>query len=311
MNPTLSPADLAAYFERIGYAGPRTASAATLRALHLLHPQAIPFENLDSLLGLTPQLDLDSLMKKLVRERRGGYCYEQNLLFRAVLDTLGFETTGLAARVLWDNPSNPMPSRTHMALLVENDEETWLADVGFGGMTPSAPLRFETGREQGTPHEPYRIDLIDRGDYLLQVKLGNAPDPALCTASGRTPGTTSKGIWKPIYRFDLEPQFPSDYSVANHYVSTHPRSLFVNTLMAARLAPTSRLALMDCRLTIHGATSEQRELASVAELRALLSEEFGLALPDTNGKATSAELDVLLARVIQRGSQQPSQQPSH
>ncbi len=101
-----------------------------------------------------------------------------------------------------------------------------VADVGFGGMTPSAPLRFETGREQGTPHEPYRIDLIDRGDYLLQVKLGNAPGPASSTTSG----TTSKEIWKPIYRFDLEPQFPSDYSVANHYVSTHPQSLFVNTL---------------------------------------------------------------------------------
>jgi N-hydroxyarylamine O-acetyltransferase len=300
MNPTLSPADLAAYFERIGYAGPRTASAATLRALHLLHPQAIPFENLDSLLGLTPRLDLDSLVKKLVRERRGGYCYEHNLLFRAVLDTLGFETTGLAARVLWENPSPAMPPRTHMALLVENGEQTWLADVGFGGMTPSAPLQFETGREQSTPHEPYRIDLIDRGDYLLQVRLGNAPGPASNTPSNTTPDST----WKPIYRFDLEPQFPSDYSVANHYVATHAQSLFVNTLMVARLAPASRLALVDRRLTIHGASGEQRELASAAELRAVLSDEFGLVLPDANGKATSAELDAMLAQVIQRVSPQ-------
>jgi N-hydroxyarylamine O-acetyltransferase len=296
MNPALSPADLAAYFERIGYHGPRTASAATLRALHLLHPQAIPFENLDSLLGLTPRLDLDSLVKKLVRERRGGYCYEHNLLFRAVLDTLGFETTGLAARVLWENPSNAMPPRTHMTLLVENGEQTWLADVGFGGMTPSAPVQFETGREQGTPHEPYRIDLIDRGDYLLQVKLGNAAGPAS--------GTASNGIWKPIYRFDLEPQFPSDYSVANHYVSTYAQSLFVNTLMVARLAPASRIALADRRLTTHGASSAQRELASVAELRAVLRDDFGLVLPDTHGNVTSVELDAMLSQVIQRGPSQ-------
>jgi N-hydroxyarylamine O-acetyltransferase len=291
MIPTLSPADLNAYFARIGYDGPRTASGTTLRALHLLHPQAIPFENLDSLLGLTPRLDLDSLMKKLVHERRGGYCFEHNLLFRAVLDTLGFETTGLAARVLWDKPADAMPSRTHMTLLVENDEHTWLADVGFGGMTPSTPLRFETGCEQSTPHEPYRIDLIDRGDYLLQVKL----------ASNTNSNTASDGVWKPIYRFDLEPQFPSDYSVANHYVSTHPHSLFVNTLMVARLAPASRLALVDTRLTVHGASSKQRELATVAELRALLSDEFGLALPHMNGKAASADVDAMLERVIQRG----------
>jgi N-hydroxyarylamine O-acetyltransferase len=290
MTPPLSPADLTAYFERIGYSGPRTACAATLRALHLLHPQAIPFENLDPLLGLTPRLDLDSLMKKLVRERRGGYCYEHNLLFRAVLDALGFETTGLAARVLWENPSNPMPPRTHMALLVEHDEQTWLADVGFGGMTPSAPLRFDTGREQSTPHEPYRIDLIDRGDYLLQVKL-----------PGTTANPASNGIWKPIYRFDLEPQFPSDYAVANHYVSTYAGSLFVNTLMVARLAPDSRLALADRRLTVLGVSSDKRELASVAELRAALGHEFGLALPDSHGQVSAPELDAVLARTIQRG----------
>jgi N-hydroxyarylamine O-acetyltransferase len=278
MNQTLSPTNLSAYFERIGYTGPRTATADTLRSLHRLHPQAIAFENLDSLLGRTPRLDLDSLVRKLVTERRGGYCFEHNLLFRAALDTLGFETTGLAARVLWDREPGAMPARTHMTLLVEAQGETWLADVGFGGMTPSAPLPFEIGREQATPHEPFRIALIERGDYMLQVKLN--------------------GAWRPIYRFDLEPQFPSDYEVANHFVSTSAQSIFVSTLMAARLAPERRHTLMNCRLTSHGATSEQRDLASVAELRAVLTGELGLALPDANGSLSTAELDALLASLL-------------
>jgi N-hydroxyarylamine O-acetyltransferase len=216
-----------------------------------------------------------------VTERRGGYCFEHNLLFRAVLETLGFETTGLAARVLWDRPAGAMPARTHMTLLVETGEETWLADVGFGGMTPSAPLPFETGCEQATPHETFRIALIDRGDYMLQVKLN--------------------GAWKPIYRFDLEPQFPSDYEAANHFVSTFPDSIFISTLMAARLTPGRRYALRNRHLTCHGAaqTNEPRELASVAELRAALTGEFGLTLPDADGSVSSAELDALLARLAQ------------
>jgi len=214
MNQTLSPAQLAAYFDRIDYSGPQQATSETLHALHRLHPQVIPFENLDPLLGRTPHLDLASVFAKLVSARRGGYCYEHNLLFRAVLDTLGFETTGLAARVLWNDPAAMMP-RTHMMLLVETPDNTWLADVGFGSMTLSAPLLFDTGREQATPHEPFRLDLIERGDFLLQVKLGDA--------------------WRPVYRFDLEPQFPADYAMANHYVSTYPESIFVDHLIVARV----------------------------------------------------------------------------
>ena len=161
MIQTLSPAQLLRYFDRIGYSGSGQGSADTLHALHRLHPLAIPFENLDSLCGKTPHLDLDSVFRKLVDSPRGGYCYEHNLLFRAVLDTLGFETTGLAGRVLWNNEL-AMPPRTHMMLLVELGDDTWLADVGFGSMTLTAPLVFETGFDQPTPHEPFRIDTIDR-----------------------------------------------------------------------------------------------------------------------------------------------------
>jgi N-hydroxyarylamine O-acetyltransferase len=272
MIQTLSQTQLAAYFDRIGYTGAQQATSETLHDLHRLHPQVIPFENLDALLGRTPRLDLESVFAKLVTARRGGYCYEHNLLFRAVLNTLGFETTGLAARVVWSDPA-AMPPRTHMMLLVETPDETWLADVGFGSMTLSAPLQFDTGREQATPHELFRIDLIERGDYVLRVKLGDA--------------------WKSIYRFDLEPQFPADYAMANHYVSTFPDSLFVNHLIAARVTPGQRQTLFDRTLTHRGAVEEHRELTTGAELRDVLQDLFGLALPP------AGELDTVLKRIVE------------
>jgi N-hydroxyarylamine O-acetyltransferase len=289
MNQTLSPAQLAAYFDRIGYSGPsrghQQATSETLHALHRLHPQVIPFENLDALLGRTPRLDLESVFAKLVSARRGGYCYEHNLLFRAVLDTLGFETTGLAARVLWNDPAAITP-RTHMMLLVETPDNTWLADVGFGSMTLSAPLLFDTGREQATPHEPFRLDLIERGDFLLQVKLGDA--------------------WRPIYRFDLEPQFPADYAMANHYVSTYPESIFVDHLIVARVIPGQRQTLFDTTLTRRGNTEStgesKRELTSAAELRGVLQDTFGLALADsdsdTRRETPAGGLDAVFERIV-------------
>ena len=285
MNQTLSPAQLAAYFDRIGYSGlsrePQQATSETLHALHRLHPQVIPFENLDALLGSTPRLDLESVFAKLVSARRGGYCYEHNLLFRAVLDTLGFETTGLAARVLWNDPAAMTP-RTHMMLLAETPDNTWLADVGFGSMTLSAPLLFDTGREQATPHEPFRLDLIERGDFLLQVKLGDA--------------------WRPIYRFDLEPQFPADYAMANHYVSTYPESIFVDHLIVARVIPGQRQTLFDTTLTQRGETESKRELTSAEELRGVLQDTFGLALADsdsdTRRETPAGGLDAVLERIV-------------
>jgi N-hydroxyarylamine O-acetyltransferase len=281
MNQTLSPAQLAAYFDRIGYSGPQQATSETLHALHRLHPQVIPFENLDPLLGRTPHLDLASVLAKLVSARRGGYCYEHNLLFRAVLDTLGFETTGLAARVLWNDPAAMMP-RTHMMLLVETPDNTWLADVGFGSMTLSAPLLFDTGREQATPHEPFRLDLIERGDFLLQVKLGDA--------------------WRPVYRFDLEPQFPADYAMANHYVSTYPESIFVDHLIVARVMPGQRQTLFDTTLTQRGTSESKRELTSAEELRGVLQDTFGLALADsdsdTRRETLAGGLDAVFERIV-------------
>jgi N-hydroxyarylamine O-acetyltransferase len=264
--------DLDAYFTRVGFNGARTPTLDTLRDLHLAHAQAITFENLNPLLGWRVALDLPSIEEKLLRSGRGGYCFEQNALLAAALRELGFTVTGLAARVLWNGPEDAIRPRTHMLLNIDLGGESHIADVGFGGMTLTTPLRLLPDVEQSTAHEPFRLVKIDDG-FKLQTRLGAA--------------------WKTLYRFDLQPQFDADYEVSNHYTSTYPTSHFLSMLIAARPVPGARYALSNNQLTIHhiDGPSERRMLASVPEVRQVLESIFGLTLP------AAAELDPTLARV--------------
>jgi N-hydroxyarylamine O-acetyltransferase len=264
--------DLEAYFRRIGYAGPRTLTLDTLRAIHLQHALSIPFENLDPLLRLTPRLDARSLEQKLVHSRRGGYCFEQNLLLSHVLQSLGFTVTQLAARVVWNAPPGVVRPRTHMLLCVDLEDERYVVDVGFGGLTLTGPLRLVPDIEQATPHEPFRVIAVD-GGFALEAFV--------------------QPSWRTLYRFDLQPQLLPDYEMSNWYVSTHPDSHFTFALSAARPTPGSRIALSNNQLTVYraGARPEQRILATAAELRSVLRETFGLALPDT------PDLDAVLTKL--------------
>src|SRR5678816_4121784 len=153
---------LSAYFARIGYSGPPEPRFASLQGIVAGHAMAIPFENIDVLLGRGARLDIGAIIDKLVRRRRGGYCFEHNTLLRHALEAVGFKVAGLAARVLWNRPEGDPTARTHMLLRVMLPEGDFLADVGFGGLTLTAPLRAEIGLEQTTPHEPHR--LADVGD---------------------------------------------------------------------------------------------------------------------------------------------------
>src|SRR5262245_38213377 len=188
--------DLDVYFERIGYAGPRTPTLESLRALHARHPEAIAFENLDPLLGRPVSLDIRALQQKLVRDRRGGYCFEHNVLFSHVLAALGFAVTGLAARVLWNQPDDAVTARSHMLLRVDIEGGAHVADVGFGLQTLTGPLRLEPDVEQATPHEPFRLAGVG-GAFKMQSKID--------------------GAWRTLYRFDLQEQFGVDYEIANYY----------------------------------------------------------------------------------------------
>jgi N-hydroxyarylamine O-acetyltransferase len=264
--------NLDAYFTRVGFNGARTPTLHTLRELHLAHAQSIAFENLNPLLGWRVALDLPSLEDKLVRSRRGGYCFEQNGLLAAALRELGFSVTGLAARVVWNAPSeDAIRARSHMLLKIDLDGESHIADVGFGGSTLTTPIRLVAGVEQSTAHERFRLMPLD-GGFKLQALIG--------------------GAWKSLYRFDLQPQFDVDYEVYNHYTSTYPTSHFRSMLVAALPFPGGRYALSNNQLSIHhiDAPSERRVLGSVGEVRQVLESVFGLQLP------AAAELDGALAR---------------
>jgi N-hydroxyarylamine O-acetyltransferase len=265
--------DLDAYFRRIGYAGDRTPTLATLAALHALHPTAIPFENLDTLRGASVRLDIDSLQRKLVLGRRGGYCFEQNLLFTHVLTALGFRVIGLSARVLWERIDDAPRPRTHMALLVPLNGDYYLCDVGFGGLTMTGPLLLTTEAEQRTSHETFRI-ARDGTEYVSQASV--------------------RGEWRSLYSFDLQQQLQLDIEVLNFYVYAHPESPFRSHLMAARRDGDRTLKLRDAELTIQAreGAREQRTLRSVRELRAVLGELFGIDVP-----ADSA-LDAALGRLV-------------
>ena len=253
--------DLAAYFRRIGYDGPSAPTLETLQAIHALHPVAIPFENLDPLSRRPVLLDLDSIAAKLVHARRGGYCFEQNLLLRAVLQRLGFRVTALNARVRWGQPAEaPETARSHMLLRVDLDDRPYLVDVGFGGYLLPAPLRMEPGLEQPNAHGVVRL-VGEDGSLILQAAL----------AAG----------WQDLYRFTQEPALDVDYEAANWFTSTHPRSLFLKNLLAQRLTPEGRLTLFNKRLTRRAAagTHEESTLESSGELGDVLERLFGLEPP--------------------------------
>ena len=269
--------DLEAYFQRIGYTGPRTdaASLETLAAIHRLHPSAIAFETLDALLKRPVILTAAALEQKLLHGGRGGWCFEQNLLLSRVLQSLGFGITGLAARVLWNRPDGEMRARTHMLLLVEGSPGgPYIADVGFGGLTLTGPLRLVPDVEQATPHEVFCLRRRLDGTYVLQVLIAEA--------------------WKPMYSFDLQPQVLPDYEVWNWHLCHHPESPFVNNLMVARVTPERRYGLFNNRLSVHHrqGDSEQLTLATAAELRATLEDSFNIRLPDDPG------LGALLERLV-------------
>lgn len=276
-NRRLRMIDLDAYLRRIGFVGRAAPDIDTLAALHLLHPWAIPFENLDPFLGRPVDLDPGAIERKLVRSARGGYCFEHNALFMAALSAIGFEVTGLAARVLWGRPEDAVTPRSHMLIKVDLAGDTWLADVGFGGLTQTGPLRLAPGAEQATPHETFRM--VEAGDALrMQAKVG--------------------GDWRTLYAFDLQRQHDVDYAVTNFYLYSNPASHFVTTLMAARALPDRRLTLRNDRFSIHrtDGRTEQRRLGSAAEIASVLASEFGIDPPDSASFAAAvADKNILEA----------------
>ncbi|MFN7915034.1 MAG: arylamine N-acetyltransferase [Vicinamibacterales bacterium] len=253
--------DLDAYFRRIGYGGPVPLTVETLHDIMDAHVRAVPFENLDVLLGRGIDLAPEAVDRKILDHRRGGYCFEQNSLLLRVLQTLGFDVTPLSARVRWQRPRDFTPARTHLFLRVVISDVPWVADVGVGALSLTSAIRFDVEGEQATRHEPRRI-VFEDGRYFHQARLGDA--------------------WHDVLEFTGEVMPPIDRELGNWYTSTHPQSHFRARLVAARALPDGgRLTLVNRELTRRPRSGEA-QVSIVESPRALvevLGREFGLEFP--------------------------------
>jgi len=267
--------DLDGYFERIDYHGAVAPTFDVLQDLITAHTRTISFENLDPLLGVPiDDLSPEALTDKLVRRRRGGYCYEHNGLMGYVLEELGFGVRRFGARVVWTVAAGaPVPSQTHtlLAVTLPGSQQPLLVDVGFGGQTPTSPIRLETGGVQQTTHEPYRLQ--DRRDGLVLQAL-------------------IRGDWQSLYEFATRTAPPIDLKVGSWYVSTHPSSHFVTGLMASLVTADGRCNLSGRNLAIHrGGATEKVRLDDGSAVVDTLSDRFGINVAD------AGERSVLEARI--------------
>ncbi len=267
--------DVQAYLQRIHYPGPLTLgvdlpgtdrpnldpSIGLLRALHRAHMFAVPFENLDIHLGRKIICDEAPILHKIVNEHRGGFCYELNAAFAALLRALGFRVTLLSARVAREDGSYG-PEFDHLTLRVDL-KEPWLADVGFGeGFLE--PLRLEAGIEQAQRGRVYRLTSMDN-EFVLEVM--------------------AEGKWKTEYAFTLQPRELSEFVEMCHYHQTSPESHFTRQRICSMATREGRVSLSDEKLIeTRGDSREERLLSGDKEWRAQLRERFGVVLPESDGK---------------------------
>nr|GAJ31388.1 N-hydroxyarylamine O-acetyltransferase [Bradyrhizobium sp. DOA9] len=265
------------WLARIGYSGGRAPTLETLRGLVFAHAHAISYESLDIMLGRVPKLDVASLQKKMIDGGRGGYCFEQNMLFRAGLRSLGYRLTSLQGRVVRGLDIDAPRPAIHMLLIVHLPEGDYLADVGFGNLAPTAPLLFKPGVEQETPHETMRF--IDVGGELtLQSKLGDE--------------------WAHVYRVIPYPRYDGEYEITNWFTSTHPDAPYHSNMIAARPGPNrTRITMFNARVIVRypDGRAERRTLDGNDAYRRVVREEFGL-------NVSQEDLAAMLEVVEQRGA---------
>ena len=249
--------DVDAYLGRLGYDGNLEPTVETLRRLHRAHVAAIPFENLDVVVGRGVSLEIEDMQEKLIGRDRGGYCYEHNLLFAALLERLGFAVRRLTARIRMGR-GEPRESG-HMLLRVDVEGCPWLAEVGFGGQRLLEPIPLKDGVTAQQGSWQYRLDSKAAGAWVLRVL--------------RPEG------WFALYSFTLEPRHHSDYVVYNYYVSTNPDSPLAREVVVLQTEAHRRVALTGrwFATTYPDGSTERRELAGT-ELIRVLRGTFGIAL---------------------------------
>ncbi len=248
--------DVPAYLTRISYSGPTAPTAANLRALHRAHLFAVPFENLDISIGRTILAREDNILNKIISLRRGGFCYELNGAFAALLRALGFQVTLLSARVARANGGEG-PEFDHLTLRVDL-EHPWLVDVGFGDCFLE-PLRLETDSEQSDPTGTFRL-VLEADRWHLQKK-------------------ESEGIWTPQYSFALHPRRLEDFAGMCEYHQTSPASSFTQKRICSVALPGGRVTLSDMKLIVtREGRREERTLNCEEEWSSVLRDQFVISL---------------------------------
>lgn len=263
--------DLDAYLRRIGFDGDPVPTLANLRALQRAHVTSIPFENLEIMLGRPILLDLEALQDKLVRRRRGGYCYEHVKLFAAALERIGFELTGLQGRVTMGAAEARPATHALLRVTTADDDRAWLCDVGFG-RGPLEPLELVGGGE------------IDQDGWRL--RLEHRPGADLWTLHQYGPDG-----WVDRHRFTLDPKYTIDYVVGSYYVSTHPRSPFTMRPYVQRFG-ADRHEVLDgttWSTTTPDGTRRERRIEP-AELPKLWDDVFGIVLDEHDARTAAAGL---------------------
>lgn len=245
-----------AYLERINYHGSLTPTAVTLRALQVAHLRTVPFENLSIHMGEPILLDDEALFAKIVTRWRGGFCYELNGLFAALLRALGFSVTMLSAAVARGETAYG-PEFDHMALMVEL-EERWLVDVGFGDSFL----------------EPLRLDIRDaqvQGDRAFRIHTEGL---YLCLSQ-----RDREGIWSKQFRFTQKPYQYADYAMMCRYHQTAPESHFTQRRICSRATPEGRITLSEMQLiTTQNGERQEQELADEIAYAQALHTHFGIVL---------------------------------
>jgi len=254
------------YLERIDHVGSVACDLPTLRSIVMAHATTIPFEGLDPLAGLPVSLDISAIEDKLVRRRRGGYCFEQNALLGAALREIGFHLEELSARVWYNTPTGVTPARTHVFLCVTVDGIRWLADCGVGGSTPTGLLELDrVGEPQKLLGETRRIFPIEGRlvtTFMHQVLHGDH--------------------WADVYEFTGETMPKIDQEMGNWWTSSHPDSKFRKNLIVARLNRDGTRYTVVNNESLHRRADqvlERIEIKTRQQLSDLLQERFGLDLP--------------------------------
>ncbi|MZD05474.1 arylamine N-acetyltransferase [Streptomyces sp. SID5785] len=280
--------DLDAYLARLGYEGDRAPTLDTLRELQRAHVLALGWDTLDSFLYREVRLDIESVQDKMVRRRRGGYCYEHVALFAAALESLGFRFTAVSGRVqLGAGLDTPRPA-THAMLLVEVEGTKVLDDVGFGA-SPLEPVELTDGALSEAGPWPYllRRQAITHGapGWAVYERAQDAPD-----------GWTVRQV------FTENPQYPIDYTLGNHFVATHERSPFVRRPFVQRLR-TDRYDSLDSLVwtTRRPGHADVRQTVRADETPELLAEVFGI-------RTAPQEAELLVKRLTELAGSAPAEE---